>query len=105
MVAMTGLEMPQRAVRSQIASAIQVVVQVARLSDGRRRLVGLDEIVGMEGDVVTMQEIFTFRRHGIDEDGRVNGDIVATGVRPRFTEKLRLAGVDLPASLFEPQNA
>jgi len=101
MVAMGGLEIPARAVRNQIASAINVVVQLSRLSDGRRRLVSLQEVTGMEGDVVTMQEIFTFDRRGVDEDGKVIGEITATGLRPRFSEKVRLAGIDLPGDLFE----
>jgi pilus assembly protein CpaF len=101
MVAMTGLDLPQRAVRTQIASAINVVIQLSRLSDGTRRLVSLQEITGMEGEVVTMQEIFTFARLGVDEDGKVIGELVPTGLRPQFAEKLRLAGIDLPADLFE----
>jgi pilus assembly protein CpaF len=101
MVAMTGIEIPQRAVRQQIASAIDVVVQIARLSDGKRRLVSLQEITGMEGEVVTTQEIFKFERHGIDDDGNVMGELFPTGIRPSFTERLRVAGVPLPADLFE----
>jgi pilus assembly protein CpaF len=101
MVAMAGLDMPQRSVRSQIASAIDVVIQLSRLSDGKRKLVSLQEITGMEGEVVTMQEIFTFERHGIDEEANVLGQIVPTGVRPKFAEKLKLAGFPLPANLFE----
>ncbi len=101
MVAMTGLDLPQRAVRQQIASAINVVIQLARLSDGTRRLVSLQEITGMEGEVVTMQEIFTFVRLGVDEDRKVIGELVPTGLRPQFAEKLRVAGVALPADLFE----
>jgi len=101
MVAMTGLELPARAVRQQIASAIQVVIQLARLSDGRRRLVSLQEITGMEGDVVTMQEIFKFERKGVDAEGNVLGVLVPTGIRPRFADRVRLAGVVLPANLFE----
>ena len=101
MVAMTGLDLPQRAVREQIASAIHVVMQLARLSDGTRRLVSLQEITGMEGEVVTMQEIFTFERLGIDEDGRVIGQLVPTGLRPSFAEMLRTAGIELSADLFE----
>jgi pilus assembly protein CpaF len=103
MVAMAGLDMPQRSVRSQIASAIDVVVQLSRLSDGRRKLVSLQEITGMEGEIVTMQEIFTFDRKGIDADNNVLGEIVPTGVRPKFAEKLKLAGYPLPANLFERQ--
>jgi len=101
MVAMAGLDMPQRSVRSQIASAIDVVIQLSRLSDGRRKLVSLQEITGMEGEIVTMQEIFTFERLGIDADGNVLGDIVPTGVRPKFAENLKLAGYTLPANLFD----
>jgi pilus assembly protein CpaF len=101
MVAMTGLDMPQRAVRQQIASAIHVVMQLARLSDGSRRLVSLQEITGMEGEVVTMQEIFTFERHGIDEERKVIGQLNPTGLRPSFAEKLQIAGIELPAELFE----
>ncbi|MBW2694137.1 MAG: CpaF family protein, partial [Deltaproteobacteria bacterium] len=103
MVAMAGLDMPQRSVRNQIASAIDVVVQLSRLSDGRRKLVSLQEITGMEGEIVTMQEIFTFERLGIDADKNVLGEIVPTGVRPKFAEKLKLAGYSLPATLFERQ--
>jgi pilus assembly protein CpaF len=101
MVAMTGLEIPQRAVRQQVASALDVIVQIARLSDGKRRLVSLHEITGMEGEVVTSQEIFKFERHGLGEDGTVIGGLVPTGIRPSFTERLRLAGIPLPAALFE----
>jgi pilus assembly protein CpaF len=101
MVAMTGLDIPPKAVRQQIASAIDVVVQIARLSDGKRKLVSLQEITGMEGDVVTTQEIFKFERHGIDDDGNVLGELFPTGIRPSFTERLRIAGVPLPADLFE----
>ena len=101
MIAMAGLELPPRAVRSQIASAIDVVIQLVRLSDGKRKLVGLEEISGMEGEVVTMQEIFTLERHGIDKEGNVLADVVPTGIRPRFADKLRLSGVELPEGIFE----
>jgi pilus assembly protein CpaF len=97
MIAMAGLELPPRAVRSQIASAIDVVIQLVRLSDGKRKLVGLEEI----GEVVTMQEIFTLERHGIDKEGNVLADVVPTGIRPRFADKLRLSGVELPEGIFE----
>jgi pilus assembly protein CpaF len=105
MVAMSGLDLPQRAVRNQIASAINVVVQLARLSDGKRRLTSLQEITGMEGEVITMQEIFSFERQGIDAEGNVKGEIVPTGLRPRFAEKLKVAGIELPMSLFERRGA
>ena len=101
MVAMTGLDMPQRSVRNQIASAIDVVIQLSRLSDGRRKLVSLQEITGMEGEIITMQEIFSFDRLGIDADGNVLGEIVPTGVRPKFAEKLKLFGYPLAVNLFD----
>jgi len=101
MVAMTGLDIPQRAVRQQISSAIDVVVQIARLSDGKRKLVSLQEITGMEGDVITTQEIFKFERQGIGAEGAVLGDLIPTGIRPSFADRLRLAGVPLAADLFE----
>jgi pilus assembly protein CpaF len=101
MVAMTGLDIPQRAVRQQISSALDVVVQIARLSDGKRRLVSLHEITGMEGEVVTTQEIFKFERHGMGEEGAVLGALVPTGIRPSFADRLRIAGIPLAAELFE----
>jgi pilus assembly protein CpaF len=101
MVAMTGLELPQKAVRHQIASAIDVVIQLARMSDGTRRLVSLQEITGMEGEVITMQEIFQFERRGIDQEGNVVGTIIPTGLRPNFAEKLSISGITLPSDLFE----
>ncbi len=101
MVAMTGLDIPPRAVRNQIASAIDVVIQLERLSDGKRRLTSLQEITGMEGEVVTMQEIFHFERYGVDKDGQVLGELVPTGIRPHFAKRLKLAGIELPAHLFE----
>jgi len=101
MVAMTGLELPQKAVRHQIASAIDVVIQLARMSDGTRRLVSLQEITGMEGEVITMQEIFRFERRGIDQEGNVVGTIIPTGLRPNFAEKLSISGITLPSDLFE----
>jgi pilus assembly protein CpaF len=103
MVAMTNLGIPQRAAREQIASAIDVVVQVTRLSDGRRRLSSLQEVTGMEGEIVTMQEVFVFERQGIDEEGKVIGNIVATGLRPSFAEKIELSGIELDGDLFRPQ--
>jgi pilus assembly protein CpaF len=103
MVAMTSLGIPQRAAREQIASAIDVVVQVSRLSDGRRRLVSLQEVTGMEGEVVTMQEIFRFERQGLDEEGAVIGSIVSTGLRPSFAEKLELNGIEFDGDIFRPQ--
>lgn len=101
MVAMAGLDIPARAVRNQVASALDVVIQLSRLGDGRRRLTSLQEVTGLEGEVVTMQEIFTFERNGIDDEGKVIGEVIPTGLRPKFAEKLKLAGIELPANLFE----
>jgi pilus assembly protein CpaF len=100
MISMASLNLPEKAMRQQIASAINVVLQVARLSDGTRRLSSISEIVGMEGEVITMQEIFTYERQGIKEDGTVLGRFKATGIRPRFAERLKTSGIDLPTALF-----
>jgi pilus assembly protein CpaF len=100
MIMMTGVDFPLRSMRAQISSAIQVVLQLERMSDGRRRVVSLQEITGMEGEVVTMQEIFTFRRRGVDGEGRVLGRFEATGIRPRFAERLRMRGLELSNDLF-----
>ena len=100
MVSMANLNLPEKATRQQIASALQVIIQIARLSDGRRRIVSVSEIVGMEGDVITMQEIFRFEREGIGQEGEVVGQYRATGIRPRFTERLQTAGIELPTALF-----
>jgi pilus assembly protein CpaF len=100
MIMMTGVDFPLRSMRAQISSAIQVVLQLERMSDGRRRIVSLQEITGMEGEVVTMQEIFTFRRRSVDGEGRVLGRFEATGIRPRFAERLRMRGLELANDLF-----
>jgi len=101
MVAMSNLNLPENAIRRQIASAIDVVVQVSRLSDGTRKIVSVAEITGMEGDVVTMQDIFVFRKRGIRETGEVLGDFVPTGIRPKFSERLLVSGIQLPQNMFE----
>jgi pilus assembly protein CpaF len=101
MVAMANLNIPESAIRRQISAALDVVVQVSRLSDGTRKVVSLAEITGMEGEVVTMQDIFTFRKRGIRENGEVIGEFVPTGVRPKFSEKLLVTGIQLPVSMFE----
>jgi pilus assembly protein CpaF len=100
MVSMSSLDLPEKAVRQQIASAIQVVIQVSRLSDGSRKLIQIAEISGMEGDIITMQDIFVFERMGIGEDERVLGRFKASGIRPKFTERLKAYGIDLSALLF-----
>ena len=101
MVAMANLSIPETAIRRQIASAIDVVVQVSRLSDGTRKVVSVAELTGMEGNIVTMQDIFVYRKRGIRENGEVLGEFVATGVRPKFAERLLVSGIHLPASMFE----
>jgi pilus assembly protein CpaF len=100
MIAMAELNLPDKAVRSQIASAINVIVQIARLSDGKRRVVSIAEVTGMEGPVVTTQEIFVFERHGIDAEGKILGNFRPTGVRPHFTDRLTAAGIHFDANLF-----
>ena len=100
MIMMTGVDFPLRSMRGQISSALQVVLQLERMSDGRRRVVSVQEITGMEGEVVTMQEIFRFRRSGVDKEGRVLGRFEATGIRPRFAERLLMRGIELGNDLF-----
>jgi pilus assembly protein CpaF len=101
MVLMAGVELPVRAIREQVAGAVDLIVQQARLKDGSRRLVAITEVVGMEGDVVTLQDLFTFDWHaGRDENGRFRGHLVSTGLRPKFTQELSDLGVDLPPTLF-----
>jgi pilus assembly protein CpaF len=102
MIGMAQLDMPTRAMRSQIASAIHVVIQLSRMGDGRRRLTSLQEITGMEGEVITMQEIFRFERRGTDSEGNVLGSFVATGIRPKFAEEFRRRGIELADDIFEP---
>ena len=101
MVAMSGLNIPDSAVRRQIASAIDLVIQVTRLSDGTRKVTNLAEITGMEGDVVTMQDIFIFRKRGIKENGEVVGNFMPVGIRPKFAERLAVSGINLPGSMFD----
>lgn len=102
MVSMAGLSLPPKAIRQQIASAITVIVQASRLTDGRRKIISIQEITGMEGDMVNMQEIFTFQRSGVLSDGAVKGHFRATGVYPKFAERLRVFGVGVPDEIFDP---
>ncbi len=102
MVAMAGIEMPLKAVRSQISSAVNLIVQASRLQDGSRRMTSITEVTGMEGDVISMQEIFRFQRVGLTPDNKIIGHFTGTGVRSNFSERFRLWGYDLPASIFEP---
>src|SRR3984893_9476465 len=100
MVAMASLNIPDSAIRRQISSAIDVVVQISRLSDGTRKVITVAEITGMEGDVISMQDIFVFRKRGVRETGEVLGDFVATGIRPKFAERLLVSGIQFPISMF-----
>lgn len=102
MISLAGLALSPKNLRQQISSAISVVVQVARLTDGRRKVVSIQELTGMEGEMVNMQEIFTFKRTGIDQNGTVRGHFCATGVRPKFTERLQAFGIALPDQLYDP---
>src|SRR2546427_4476009 len=101
MALMANLNLPEKAVRRQIASAVTIVIQVSRFSDGTRRVTHLTEITGMEEDVVSMQDIFVFEKHGISPDGRVLGTFTATGIRPKFADKLTASGISVPGSYFE----
>ena len=101
MLSMANLNLPERAMRQQIASAIHGVVQVSRLSDGTRKVIAISEIVGVEGDMINMQDIFVFERQGIDESGKVRGQFRASGIRPQFAERLATAGCRLRRALFE----
>jgi len=101
MFSMANLNLPERAMRQQIASAIHAVLQIARLTDGTRKVMTISEVTGIEGEVITMQEIFVFERHAIDESGKVRGEFRATGIRPRFADRLAIAGCRLRPALFE----
>jgi len=101
MAMMANLNLPEKAIRKQIASAITLVIQVARLADGTRRITHITELTGMEDDVVSMQDVFVFEKQGVGEDGRTLGTFTATGIRPKFADKLKASGINLPANLFE----
>src|SRR5687767_4848172 len=104
MVAMTNLNLPDRAVRQQIASAVNLVVQISRMPDGTRKVTAISEITGMERDIITLQDIFVFEKTGIGEDGRVFGRYRATGLRPKCAERIAAAGINLPVAMFEHQH-
>jgi len=97
---MSGVNLPSTAMREQITSALDVIVHVSRLSDGTRRVMSVSELVGMERDVVAMQDIFVFRRRGVAEDGSVLGQYLATGIRPKFADRLAVTGISVSADLF-----
>jgi pilus assembly protein CpaF len=103
LVSMAGLNLATKAMRHYVSSALDVIIQIARMSDGTRKLISLQEISGMEGDLITLQELFVFQQTGLDENRKVKGRFKATGVRPKFAERLAARGVALPVDLFDPQ--
>ena len=102
MVGMAGMPMSQMSIRSQIASAIQVILQLSRMRDGTRRVTAISELTGMEGDVVQIQDIIKYHRTGVDEDGRVIGEFRSTGIRPRFLSEISTIGLKVDMSIFDP---
>ena len=100
MVLMAGFDLPVHAIREQVASALHLVIQIARLSDGSRRITSISEITGQEGSTITMQDLFVFERRGVDEEGRIQGSLTPTGIRPHFHELFRAAAIDLPIEMF-----
>jgi len=101
LVLMAGHQLHEKAIREQIASALELIVHVSRLSDGTRRILSVQELMGMEGNVVTMQEVFRFVQTGLDNAGKVKGHFEATGIMPRCVDRIRLAGVQVPNDIFE----
>ena len=102
MVAMAGIEMPLKAVRAQISSAVNLIVQASRLQDGSRRMVSITEVTGMEGEVITLQEVFRYERLGLEQDGKIIGRFTATGIRSHYSDRFKAWGYDLPTSIYEP---
>jgi len=101
MLQMSGITIPTRAMRQQIGSAIDVIISTARMTDGTRKVTSVSEIAGMEGDTIMLQEIFTFQREGVDADNMITGRFVATGIRPRFSERLKSSSHDIDPKVFE----
>ena len=102
MIGMANMQIPARASRQQIASALSAVIQIQRLSDGKRKLISLSEVTGMEGDTVTMQDIFVFQQTGVDGQGNVTGQFRATGIRPRFQDRLIAHGQAVSDEIYDP---
>jgi pilus assembly protein CpaF len=100
MVLMTGVSLPEKAMRFMTSSALDVIVQVSRLTDGTRKVTSICEVVGMEGEVITLQDIFVFDKQGLDQQGKVIGQHRSTGIRPKFSERLEMAGIEVPENLF-----
>jgi len=101
MVAMTNLNIPEKAIRQQISSAVNLIIQITRLSDGTRKVTAISELTGMEQDVITMHDIFVFERTGLGEQGKVRGRFRATGIRPKCSQQLAQSGISLPMDMFE----
>jgi pilus assembly protein CpaF len=101
MIAMGATNLPEKAMRHQISSALNIVIQQSRLQDGSRRVTSISELSGMEGDIITMQDIFVFEKTGLNPEGRVTGRFRATGIRPKCWERLRGSGINLPADMFD----
>jgi len=101
-VALSGFTVAPGFIRKYISSALNVIIQLSRMGDGSRKVTNLQEITGMEGDVVTLQEIFSFEQMGVDRDGRVKGRFVSRGIRPKFIEKFKALGIPIPDDLFDP---
>lgn len=100
MVLLAGVDLPVRAIREQIAGAIDLIIQQTRLKDGTRKIVNITEVQGLEGDIIVLQDIFTFRQEGVDDNGKIRGKLIPTGVRPKFYERLENSGIHIPASVF-----
>jgi pilus assembly protein CpaF len=103
MAAMSGLNLPEKAIRQQAAAAVNIIVQITRLSDGSRKVASISEITGMEGEIIAIQDIFMFKKRGVGESGAVLGEFCATGIRPRCSDHLSISGISLPASMFRPE--
>jgi pilus assembly protein CpaF len=104
MVLMSGMELPSRAIREQIASAVDIIIHESRLSDGSRKVVAISEVTGMEGQQIVMQDIFVFQQTGVDENGKVVGTFHPTGAIPSFYEHLKSRGIKMPTAIFDPNN-
>jgi pilus assembly protein CpaF len=100
MILTTGFNLPEQAMRFMISSALDLIIQISRFSDGTRKVKSITEVVGMEGQIITLQDIFVFDKQGIDKNGKVVGRFRATGIRPKFAEKLEVAGIEVPEALF-----
>ena len=103
MILMTGVQLPEKAMRFMISSALDLIIQGSRLPDGTRKITSVSEVVGMEGEMITLQDIFVFEKKGLDENGKVLGRFRATGIRPKFADRLELAGIRLPENLFSSE--